>query len=335
MDNHKKPHFCDLIITESCILKCKMCKMRQINNEDGLDSGQWLKFIDSFANFVEGKAQIQFVGGEPLLKEGILDLIRHADKRGLTTTMTTNSFLLNEEFFEKIMQSGLDTLVLSLDSLKKQTHDFLRGVDGVYDRLMGVINQFARKKNSPMRLHIVTTIMQQNLDGISELAEWVNQHDAIENISFQAITQPFFTPPDNEWYKRKEYSFLWPSDLEKVNFVLERLEDFKEKGYKITNPSGQFRVFKSYFKHPELFVKALHCNLGYNSLSVNTQGKIFLCQSMEPIGDIRENKDFEEIWFSEKAERIRNGMRNCKSNCKSMINCFFENEEITVTKLNA
>ncbi|MHB8154981.1 MAG: radical SAM protein [Candidatus Omnitrophota bacterium] len=334
MDNHKKPSFCDLIITESCILKCKMCKMRQINNEDGLDSGQWLKFIDSFANFVDGKAQVQFVGGEPLLKEGILDLIRHADKRGLITTMTTNSFLLNEEFFDKIMQSGLDTLVLSLDSLNKQTHDFLRGVDGVYDRLMGVINQFARKRNSLMRLHIVTTIMQQNLDSILELAEWVNQHEEIENISFQAITQPFFTPPDNEWYKKKEYSFLWPSDLEKVSFVLGGLEDLKEKGYKIANPVGQFRVFKSYFEHPEQFVKVRHCNLGYNSLSVNTQGKIFLCLSMEPIGDIRENKDMEEIWFSEKAQIIRNKIRNCKSNCKSMINCFFENEEIAVTKPN-
>ncbi|MDD5560754.1 MAG: radical SAM protein [Candidatus Omnitrophica bacterium] len=334
MDNHKKPSFCDLIITESCILKCKMCKMWQRKNEDELDYRHWLRFIDSFADFVNGKAQVQFVGGEPLLKKGILDLIKHADKRGLTTTMTTNSFLLNDDFFDRIMNSGLDTLVLSLDSLEKQTHDFLRGVDGVYERVMETINRFSRKRNNLMRLHIVTTIMHQNLDDISELAEWANQHDAIANISFQAITQPFFTPPDNEWYRKKEYSFLWPSDLEKVNFVLERLKDLKEKGYKITNPPGQFHVFKSYFEHPELFVKMFHCNLGYNSLSVNAEGKIFLCLSLEPIGNIRENKDIEEIWFSEKAEIVRNNIRNCKSNCKSMINCFFENEKTNATESN-
>lgn len=306
--------------------------MWQRENAEELDSIQWLKFIDIFADFVGGKAQVQFVGGEPLLKEGIVDLIQHAAKRGLTTTMTTNAFLFNERLIEQIMQSGLNTLVLSLDSPKKQTHDFLRGVDGVYDKVIETISEFAKKKNNPLRLHIVTTIMQQNIDTMVELAEWVNQNNAISNISFQAITQPFFTPPDDEWYKKQEFSFLWPLDFEKVENVLERLKDLKEKGYKITNPPGQFSVFKTYFRHPEQFVKVSHCNLGYNSLSVNTEGKIFLCLSMEPIGDIRDIKDMGEVWFSEKAGLVRDNIRHCKKNCKLMINCFFEEEETSLLK---
>ena len=108
--------------------------------------------------------------------------------------------------------------------------------------------------------------------------------------------------------------------------MLGRLAGLKNSGYKINNPVAQFEVFKSYFKHPERFVKTLRCNLGYNSVSVNTSGKIFLCLSRDPIGDIRDGKSMEEIWFSKEAQRVRENIANCKNNCKSMINCFFEEE---------
>jgi MoaA/NifB/PqqE/SkfB family radical SAM enzyme len=289
----------------------------------------WERFIDSFERFVGNKAQVQFVGGEPLLKKGVLDLVRHTAKKGFSTTMTTNAFLMDEKMINGIIDSGLNTVVLSLDSIKKQIHDFLRGIDGVYDRLMKAIELLSKRNNNSLRVHIVTTIMQPNLDDLLELVEWVNQNDIIKGISFQAVMQPFFTPMDDNWYKSDEFSFLWPKDIDKVDFILDRLVSLKKQGYKITNPVPQFNVFKSYFRHPERFVKVSRCNLGYNSVSVNTSGKIFLCLSQEPIGDIRDSKSMEEVWFSEKAEEVRESIKNCKNNCKLMINCFFE-EEVAV-----
>jgi hypothetical protein len=126
--------------------------------------------------------------------------------------------------------------------------------------------------------------------------------------------------------KREEFLFLWPKDMDKVDYVLDSLASLKNNGYKINNLVPQFKIFKSYFKHPERFVKVSRCNLGYNSVSVNRSGKIFLCLSMDPIGDIRNGKSMKEIWFSKEAERVRDSIKKCKNNCKSMINCFFEEE---------
>ncbi|MBU3911679.1 MAG: radical SAM protein [Candidatus Omnitrophica bacterium] len=324
---HRKPNFCDLIITETCMLKCKMCNMWQSKNDsESLEIDAWKRFIDSFADFVENKAQVQFVGGEPLIKKGLLDFIRHAAQRGLSTTMTTNGYLIDKNIANDIIGSGLSTLVFSLDSIRKETHDFLRGVNGTYDRVMNAIELLGKLRNDSLRIYIVTTIMQQNLDDLLGLAGWVNRNDAIDSVSFQAVMQPFFTPQDNEWYKKEEFLSLWPKDMDKVDYVLDSLAGLKNNGYKMNNPIPQFKIFKSYFRHPERFVKASRCNLGYNSVSVNTSGKIFLCLSMDPIGDIRNGKSMEEVWFSKEAERVRDSIKDCKNNCKSMINCFFEEE---------
>ena len=319
--------FCDLVITEKCMLKCKMCRMWQSNNPESLQLDAWKRFIDSLADFVKGKAQVQFVGGEPLFKKGVLDLIRHSAKRGLSTTMTTNGFLVDENTAKDIAASGLNVLVFSLDSMNKETHDTLRGVDGVYDRVMRAIEFVSRLNNDSLKIHIVTTIMQRNLDDLLGLAEWAERNSAINGISFQAIMQPFFTPPDEDWQNNEEFSFLWPEQIERVDYILDKLAGFKKAGWKITNPVAQFNIYKSYFRNPERFVKASRCNLGYNSITVNTMGKIFLCNSMAPIGDMQDAKDIRELWFSDKAEEVRESIRNCNRNCKLLINCFFEEEK--------
>jgi MoaA/NifB/PqqE/SkfB family radical SAM enzyme len=304
-----------------------MCSMWQSKNDpQSSETEAWKKFIDSFADFVGGKAQIQFVGGEPLIKKGLLDLIKQAASRGLSTTMTTNGYLIDANMARDIVDSGLNTIVFSLDGIKKETHDFLRGVNGTYDRVLNAIELLGKLRNDSLKIHVVTTIMRPNLDELLELADWVNRSEVIDSISFQALVQPFFTPQDPEWHKNEKFSFLWPTDMDKAECVLDSLMNFKNNGYKINNPAPQFKIFKSYFKHPERFVRVSKCNLGYNSLSVNTSGKIFLCLSMDPIGDIREGKSLEEIWFSAAAQRVRENIKNCKDNCKSMINCFFEEE---------
>lgn len=327
-NTYKKPVFCDLVITENCMLKCKMCRMWQSGNDSkSPELGIWKRFIDSLADFVEGNAQMQFVGGEPLFKKGVLDLIGHAAKKGFSTTMTTNGYLMNEKMAKDISESGLDTIVFSLDGIKKETHDFLRGIDGVYDKVMAGIDLLANFGRDSLKIHIVTTIMQQNLDELLELAEWANQNNAIKGISFQAIMQPFFTPMEEGWHKKEEFLFLWPKNTDKVDDILNRLAEFKKAEWKITNPIAQFSTFKTYFRNPEKFVKVSRCNLGYNSMTVNTLGKIFLCNSMGSIGDIKEGKDIRELWFSDKAEQIRDCIKNCNHNCKLLINCFFEEEK--------
>jgi len=47
-------------------------------------------------------------------------------------TMATNAFLIDREMAKKVSDSGLGTIVISLNSLDEQAHDDLKGIKGSY-----------------------------------------------------------------------------------------------------------------------------------------------------------------------------------------------------------
>jgi len=320
------PKYCDLIIIENCMLRCRMCQIwKHTENTDKISIEEWKNFITTLKEFVgNNKMQLQFVGGEPLLKRGIFDLIKFAADKGFSTTMTSNGFIIDEAMAKDIADSRLNNIALSLDSHREEIHDYLRGVKGVYRNLMDAISYLDRHRDK-LDINIVTVIMQDNLDDLVELATRVNNDERLSGISFLSVAQPFFTPSENRWYENPEYSFLWPKDIKKVHSVIDELIYLKSNRYKISNPISQLKVFKAYFDKPDAFVKRTQCNLGYNSISVKCTGQIFLCFSVDPIGNIRD-QHIKEIWFDKATEAIREKIRNCKENCKLMINCFFEDE---------
>jgi MoaA/NifB/PqqE/SkfB family radical SAM enzyme len=292
--------------------------------DEQLNLKDYKDFMASLREFTGEKTQIQFVGGEPLMKKGILELITYAAESGFLTTMTTNGFLIDDGTVGKIVDSGLNTLGFSLESLAEDKHDDLRGVKGVYRRLMNAIDCFATFPSDSLQLFISSIIMGVNLDDLVALAEWVNRNDRLNFIYFQAVMQPFAMPENDTWYNDQECRLLWP-DPDKACAVLEEIIELKKRGYKINNRIGQLEAFKSYFRNPQQFIKKIRCNLGYRSFTVLPDGNIFLCLSMQPIGNIRTDR-IDDAWFSKKADTVREQITHCQNNCKLMINCFFEEE---------
>jgi MoaA/NifB/PqqE/SkfB family radical SAM enzyme len=316
---------CDLIVTENCSLRCKMCHIWKHQRPDeliGLDEYQ--NFLRSLKDFTGKDVQIQFVGGEPLLKKKIAELISLASGQGFCTTMTTNGLLLDREMADCLISSGLHTLGFSLESHKPATHDFLRGVPGVHAKVMDALHYFGSFGTSPLQLFLACVITGANLDDVVELAEWANAQQQINFIYFQAVMQPFAMPVSDTWYEDPSCRFLWP-DPDRAADVLEELSRRKKNGYKIANHAAQFEVFKAYFRQPQRFVKKTKCNLGYDAFTVLPDGNIFLCMALEPIGNIKTDQ-IHRVWFSEKAQTVREQIAHCTKNCKLMVNCFFEDE---------
>ncbi len=128
-----KPNFSCLSVTEDCILRCKMCykwkkdvSIRPDNNSPTIS--QWKNAIASLREITDEGFLINFGGGEPLLMDGIFELIRFARDMGFKTNIATNAYLINEDVAKAIADSGLSTINISLDSMSESTHDYLRGV---------------------------------------------------------------------------------------------------------------------------------------------------------------------------------------------------------------
>lgn len=320
----KSPIFCDIGVTENCMFKCKMCRLWQTTkNPNELSIGEWKDFITSLEEFGTNNIRLHFAGGEPLIKKGILDLIGFANKKGFTTVMVTNGFLIDEVMAGRIARSGLNVISISLDSLNVEIHDFLRGTKGAYKQAIQAIDYL--NKQGVKNISILAVIMGPNLDNIIELADWVNKNDSLSSIYFQAISQPIATAKDQQWYEKEEFGYLWPKDRLNVEAVIDQLIDFKNRGYKISNSIRQLELFKAYFKQPNKLQDGMVCNQGDYVIYIRPIGDVFLCGSLAPIGNVKTD-NVRKIWNSKEAILRREQIYNCKESCLNVINCFEDKE---------
>lgn len=329
------PKACILLLTLGCSLRCRMCRLWQ-NDESGIvrpSQAEWKNFILSLKELTASDFNMIFGGGEPLMfADKLIELISLSSRSGFRTSLATSGYFIDEKCAQRLVDSGLDYIALTLYSLNKETHNFLRGKPDSYDKLMQAIT-YLDKFRSSLEIAIDTVIMAPNLSELLTLANWVKKDHRIRSVFFQAVVQPFHSAPLDEWYEKDEFAFLWPKFLDKVNVLIDSLIELKNpsgqnSADKINNPISQLELFKSYFRNPNEFVKKYSCNVtNGNSFIVSPDGSIKLCPYMESIGNIRD-AHIKDIWYSAKAQERREEIASCKKNCHHIINCRYEEEKI-------
>ena len=79
-----------------------------------------------------GVVHVVFTGGEPLLREDIVELVAYAHKVGLISRLSTNGILLTRDMVARLKRAGLTQCGVSIDDPDPGTHDRLRGVPGTF-----------------------------------------------------------------------------------------------------------------------------------------------------------------------------------------------------------
>lgn len=327
-EKETKPNFCCFSITEECFLRCKMCyKWKEdlaIKGKELADTSSWMRAVRSLRAMVDEGFYLHLGGGEALLLKDILKLVRFGVKLGFTVNIPTNGYLIDKEMAKKIGQSGLTLMNLSLDTLDEKKHDFLRGLEGVYQRVMEAIKYLDRYAPQTKK-GICTVIYDLNLDDILPLTHWVIENEALDWIDYMVVVQPNNTPPDPNWYKSEEFGFLWPKDSQKTIAVIDEIIRLKKEGQlKIVNQVSQLEAFKSYLQYPDRFVKKGSCNMD-RAVHISSIGDIFICYRWARLGNIKKD-DLAQVWYSKEADKVREDIRRCQDNCHFLLNCFFKGD---------
>jgi len=103
-------------VTQECNIKCAYCH-REGEEDPGeeMETETVFGILDTFAS--NGVTKLKITGGEPLLREDIFDIIRHAKEAGFEeVSLTTNGTLLPGRA-QRLHDSGLDRLNIGCDSL--------------------------------------------------------------------------------------------------------------------------------------------------------------------------------------------------------------------------
>ncbi|MBU4305292.1 MAG: radical SAM protein [Candidatus Omnitrophica bacterium] len=333
--NSLKPTYCCIALLESCFMRCKMCYKWQedvsVRHLDEPSFAQWMQCIKDLAVLcAENKPQMNFAGGEPLAMEETLELIRHAEDLGFDALLATNAYLIDTIKAKEIAEAHLSNISISLDGVNARTHDFMRGVEGSFLRVMKALDMLS-VYTPQTKIYLNSVITDINMKEIVDLVRWAEADGRIHGLGFQAVTQPFSTPEQDDWYVDEKYAFLWPKDQRLMAEVMDEMTALKETGnfrqpFKISNPAGQFKVYKRYFNDPAQFVKKIRCHLDTQAINITPAGAVHICFYKPPIGNIKQQSIL-QMWDSDEAVSVREQIRQCRKNCQSMVNCNFKDEE--------
>jgi MoaA/NifB/PqqE/SkfB family radical SAM enzyme len=132
-------------VTYRCQCRCAHCSAARFHRGDAseLSTAEAKRLIDESLDL--GICILAFTGGEPLLRQDIFELIAHVDQRKAMPIMFTNGQLLTPDAVERLADSGLYTLFLSLDAPSAEEHDRLRGIPGLFDSAIEGLERIREK----------------------------------------------------------------------------------------------------------------------------------------------------------------------------------------------
>lgn len=92
-----------------------------------LSTEEWINVLDK--TWQVGIPHVIFTGGEPTLREDLPDLIEHVEKNGQVSGLLTDGVrLANKEYFDLLLQTGLDHLLILLHPDNETTWNALNHI---------------------------------------------------------------------------------------------------------------------------------------------------------------------------------------------------------------
>ena len=111
--------------TAKCNLYCPMCP-RETHKQPKEDMAD-----DIFERLVRDSGRsaehMMLIGlGEPLIDEKIFDRIEFCERHKISTLLSTNGVLLDEQMSAKLLDTPLEHVTLSFDGATKESYEFYR-----------------------------------------------------------------------------------------------------------------------------------------------------------------------------------------------------------------
>lgn len=163
---HPFPLTVMVCLTEQCNLRCEHCFLPPPGRERSLSSEALFALMDELSEL--GVIRLQFTGGEPTLREDLVDLVAHAVRRRFVVGLKTNGTLLEPADAERLARAGLAKMDISIYHPQPEPHDRFVRQEGAWERSMAAARCFAAQGG---RVQLSYTITAWNWSEVSPFLE--------------------------------------------------------------------------------------------------------------------------------------------------------------------
>jgi radical SAM protein with 4Fe4S-binding SPASM domain len=231
--------------------------------------------------------------GESFLHSNIFSLIELAKKDKIYTTISTNGHFLNQENVEKIISSGLDKIIVSIDGISQETYEKYR-VGGSLEKVLDGLKLLSEKKKNRKAfwpyIEIQFIAFKHNENELSKLKEFFKDF-GVQKIS---IKKAFVEDVSKN------------NELLPKNKKLSRYEK-KENGEFVLNRRNTNKCWRS-----------------WRSAVITWNGDLIPCcfdkNAKHSFGDLSK-ESFKEVWKSQQSKSFRRQIKSNRAEIDICNNC--------------
>jgi radical SAM protein with 4Fe4S-binding SPASM domain len=278
MDDLPFPMGIQLQTVNACQAACKMCPYpiyKSVFPSGRMDPALFDKVTDEIASRPEIDTFVPMLQNEPFLDPQIFEKVKAFKKKTqgrVMVELVTNGAFLDDRNIDKIRDSGLDVLDISLDALSREAYGKIRvGLD--YDRVLAGVERVIAAKLPETRVFVRLIRLRDNMNEINAFAK-----------SWQSKGVPVFIYSANN----------------RTGAVEEFDRDMKVQDKDLSAGHKMFRfMFRKWMGH---------CPIPYSTTNILHNGDMLMCvhdwARKEIIGNVKD-ATIAELWNGPRMKEIR------------------------------
>lgn len=298
MKKDPSPTDVSIITTYRCCMKCRMCDIWRHPSDIAREiQARELEILPELKI-------INITGGEPLVRNDLADILEVCFTKAPRVVISTAGYHVDEilALAERFPHIGVRVSLEGLSTIS----DFLRGRDGGFDRGMKTLQGL--REMGIRDIGIAITVSDKNHHELLPIFQMTR------SMGMDFATATFH----NSYYFHKEDNTIREKDR-----VAESFFELANLLMKDTNPKNWFRSFFNVGLANYIYgnKRLLPCEAGTVNFFIDPYGEAYPCNGLEErywkesMGNIRDVKNFEELWQGEKAVKVRELVSTCPKNC--------------------
>lgn len=283
-----------VIVTYRCNARCSMCNRykapSKAEEEISIDTIKKLPKM-YFTNIT---------GGEPFIREDLKEIVRELYKKSDRIVISTNGFFTDRivDLCKEFPQIGIRISIEGLENTNNEIRGLKDGFNKGYTTLKTLVDMGMKDVGFGM------TVQDKNAPDLVPLYELSNE------MGMEFATASLHN------------SFYF---VEAKNIIKDRpmvAENFEKLINEMLNSSSPKKWFRAYFNHGLINYiygqkRLLPCDMSFDTFFIDPYGNVMPCngtKDKEVMGNLNE-QNWDELWNSEQADRVREKVRHCDRNC--------------------
>jgi GTP 3',8-cyclase len=200
-DSHGRViHDLRVSITDRCNYKCIYCRTGNTGAQfPELGIEEYLRLIRLFVSL--GITKVRLTGGEPLLRRGLLDLVRQLSAlrtlsgEKLDLALTTNGHLL-DSLAKPLKDAGLSRVTVSMDAVEEPVFERITRVPGSYKAVLRGIRAAQQAGLGPVKINCVLLrgFNDSQIEGFAHFAR--SENVIVRFIEFMPLEEDRLWSPE-------------------------------------------------------------------------------------------------------------------------------------------